>query len=1071
MKSSAATGSICEGVGYHKYMLLLVKTDVEWTRQHLRRGKDIAWAFQGNQGVFAQACYQYAQGIEDYCVDFCKANSRFPAWKPLRDTRPADWLYHPAFYVPFGHADTMALCLLDDFEPVTYLSGEIPTTTEDLCLAFCPDLTSLGLKPGLPLQDPHKIFRGTPRPAPLPKDKWKEFCPPPFRSQERTPLVAFTYFRLDGLANLGQALLFQYALFRAMGRRIQHVNRWLLDRFDTDATVSALLEHKRSINSARCCLLDLQSAEEVGTLCLCDNFTMALSYVHALRSLTYSDVFAADLSGELRKAFEQSQVCEELMRRAAKGAKGLRIPSDDHVFRWSHTSLGVSTSTVFNEEGRRPCYGYAEAYVQLHIPPGHQDCVEKRFRTVPQKKSRRYAGPSNYRRVEVGPGDLLRSYEYDRKYGVSSLCHISGIVELMGTNLRTFGVDMSRGRGRDITDTVTQLVIPIPRLQETEGGCDLLAGGVGPGHVTALTKALPQVQKSLCFGLHGDGGIKRGDKRHLGRLSTDDLKTQMKLRGVPLALRRVIESLFLDLATVIADPFLFDSVLDLYDAFAAFHTVLTEHLGPHSRYEEISLSPPYALAPDTIRQLSLFATALHNALEHRLAKAYPHGQVRDMGADFRGGLNQLVLAADAPLKCGLGLVRRFVIGRGGKKTAAPPDRYDLVGGVAHISFRPGARFQSMHFQSPEPGGEWSHLALFEVDVPHILHVPSHVGYLHEAYHMVVDTLIRKDASDPVAQKLRSMEETRDDVVSERANEVFALIMCHLFVFGNDRRNFVRTNLTLFGQSETAAGVGRNESVLQVGEFLLRLFMAYDAFDDGEIRNLSQRKQDWSGRSVKQADVLERFEPFWAVAAPVLWHSQALDPSVLEFQRGYCLRLLKAAYPELTLLMPWLWAHATDVYRKYVAEACGGRDPYEPGLEREIHRAVRRGIPLATRIRGLSSRHRKGSFQARQGSELDSLLLICRMLQYYYRTTLKIDGKLFHLRRSGPGLRVNYADPPVLHPWHVFQIDRAVSSMFCPVPEARSERLRRQIALMKSFWNISAVLRNRRLGAILKDNLK
>jgi hypothetical protein len=54
-------------------------------------------------------------------------------------------------------------------------------------------------------------------------------------------------------------------------------------------------------------------------------------------------------------------------------------------------------------------------------------------------------------------------------------------------------------------------------------------------------------------------------------------------------------------------------------------------------------------------------------------------------------------------------------------------------------------------------------------------------------------------------------------------------------------------------------------------------------------------------------------------------------------------------------------------------------------------------------------------------------------------------------------------------WHEFLIDRGAPAMFCCVPSTRRGRLRKQIAILKTFWDISSALRARRLYQIIKDN--
>ena len=166
----------------------------------------------------------------------------------------------------------------------------------------------------------------------------------------------------------------------------------------------------------------------------------------------------------------------------------------------------------------------------------------------------------------------------------------------------------------------------------------------------------------------------------------DDLKKIPRQYGLPVSLRRTIEHLYQVFAATLGDPFLFDSVLDLYDAFATFHAILVKYL-PELRRQETGRGPKEelgALDQGRVEQLAHFVDALQNALSHRIQKAYPEPHIRETGIDFRAGLNQTILASDAVLTSGVGLLRRHAWQNDEKNT-----RTARTGAVAHISPLPG----------------------------------------------------------------------------------------------------------------------------------------------------------------------------------------------------------------------------------------------------------------------------------------------------------------------------------------------------------------------------------------------
>src|SRR5262249_28717637 len=140
-------------------------------------------------------------------------------------------------------------------------------------------------------------------------------------------------------------------------------------------------------------------------------------------------------------------------------------------------------------------------------------------------------------------------------------------------------------------------------------------------------------------------------------------------------------------AIITIDPFSFDVLLDLYDTFATLHTVLTEHLPKLDlgRFDSSDDHGRKLLDGERVGYLAEIADALHNAMLHRTSIAFRDATWRDMAVDFRGGMNQILFATDAPLKCCLGVLRRFAHREG---SARPKD---TVGCVIRIGMRPGVK--------------------------------------------------------------------------------------------------------------------------------------------------------------------------------------------------------------------------------------------------------------------------------------------------------------------------------------------------------------------------------------------
>jgi hypothetical protein len=1051
-------------IRYHDYLAVVIKTDAEWSRRQIKNAQDNSSVFQDVENKIRRACYLYADGIREQFDRFLAANQKIPGWSRPDDwnsNEPAIWLYQPMSFVPFGHADIVSICLLDDFGPLHHVARQLDTSVEDLELGFCPELQSLGIKGLEPLCDPDELFGsetidGGDRASAA--DRLEKV------SQLKMPLLVFTKYKMDGLGCLGQALLFQKAIFKAIGQRVHETVRRLRENRASDPNLGCLFDDDRDLLDVRCCLLDLQGSEEIGTLFLCRNFSTALACVESVRRLTLGDLFKAD--DMLATAMAQSKVhrtvvdvcCAETNTKLAFSLDALK---DNHVFRWTCTTLATWPGAFFGKQADN-CNGFVEALSQFQTAPGHREAVESNIHRVPKENVKSYAGGRDHRRFQVGIGDTLLPHGLTQENASLPLVHLPAVLDVMRENLAEFGVirdpgaSSAAGReiicrmvGRDVVDMITHLIVPIPKLwTTTESGerYEFISGQVGDRHFAPMIHVLQAVRKRLCVD-------------ETGRLSIEKLRRGMKQCGVPTALRRLIESLYENFATLIADPFLFDTVLDLYDALATFHAILSEHL-PRVRAAELHRDPTDRLGMldrPRIEQLAAYAHALYDAMKHRLAKAYMEPSVRDMAIDLRGGLNQVLMAADAPLKCGLGLVRRFVRGT---------ERRETVGGLTRIGFVPGAKCGHLTLGTE---GE-AELAYLEVDVPHILHAPSYLDYLHESFHLVLDALVqgRTAILDPTAKAISQLPHA--GILAERVSEVFVFLMCRLFVFGGDRKSFVQSHLAAFGRSYTVEGTDEMTSIVQTNELLARLFCAYDAFPDNAheyATNSSESRAFEAGGP----DRPQRLKAFLALAAPLLPNRRVWDG--LESPGGQnCLALLEQ-YAPLLKWLPWLQQKARDVYVSFV-DCAAVPSPYDPDLCRSIGSSIDEGWAILNCLFAATEARDAAVRDAGQGAsspfaELDPLVLVSRVLEHYLTRITAAEGRSLFLQRKPVTLEVDFELRLGEPPWSGFLIDRGVNAMFCPVPELRRARIRSHIAMLKTFWNLSSVLRGRRLRVILDNH--
>ncbi len=483
--------SLVGDVAYHDYVAMFCYMDAEWSRRRIPADEtmpDVCTQKKGEIGhflwahkKFRESCEKFKEGIKKNYGLFSTANHTEPKEKI------ATFLFNPICYHPFGHADDMAIVLLDDFDPVHRLTAEIETTVEEVCLALCPKIATIIDDSGGPFCELHNLPEGNPL----------EHLTHKF--QQKTPLVAFTKYKMDGLATLGQGLLFQQSLFKTMAQKVRLTVDVLREKIRHDTVVGALMRQD-DIDTVKCAFVDLQSAEEIGTLIFCRNYSVALTIVAALRSLTFGEVLKG--SEMLKDLLNRSEMHQRIIKESSKLQKEepsghVGFLGDNHVFRWTRTSLAVSPD-AFIDPVRIVCNGYVEAYSGVQIAPGHEGCVEEGFASISDIGAPKVLKDGQYHRCHMGEHDFIFHYRPSDSQRNGSLVPMSSVVSLVNDNFHKFGrIANERDHGRDVVDIATSMTIPVPKLEVD--GMDIVCGSVGDKHLGALEDVLPRVQRRLCY--------------------------------------------------------------------------------------------------------------------------------------------------------------------------------------------------------------------------------------------------------------------------------------------------------------------------------------------------------------------------------------------------------------------------------------------------------------------------------------------------------------------------------------------------------------------------------------------
>jgi hypothetical protein len=238
--------------------------------------------------------------------------------------------------------------------------------------------------------------------------------------------------------------------------------------------------------------------------------------------------------------------------------------------------------------------------------------------------------------------------------------------------------------------------------------------------------------------------------------------------------------------------------------------------------------------------------------------------------------------------------------------------------------------------------------------------------------------------------------------------------------------------------------------------------------------------DWLCRDfvIKSRDEAERgFIDFIDLVGPCHWDYEHFMQEGCALRDGlieYAKEALREGYETLGPYLPWVFRTVGAIHRNYVDAAVPtkSRGPEaDIGLAKLVNASFDQGRPvLRCRLNGAGiATAEKGDLPSGLDDPwLDPLYLITRCLSHYILTVKRAIGKQLLLDRVPDGNAIRF--PPGDREWYEYLIDRGAAAMFCPVPEARQTRTRKQIALRKTMRDIAATLHGRRLYRIIVDTL-
>ena len=1155
-RPTQARSSGLSEIAYHDYLLLLVQMDSEWSRR-CRREDD--YPPPDNHVQFRDNCIFFGEGINANYSEWHRANEDGADPKKGFLDR---YLYNPISYLPFGHADDACVVLLDDQSPAHRLTMRMNRRIEDVSLAYCLRMRELVATVLNQDEDPerrrrletladtvfcepHKLFDTHLGPRPvtsreevgklLGQTKWVEH-----EIQSDCPFLVFTRFRMDGIASVTHFLLAQQAIYKAMVTSVLTT----IDRLETLAQdCSDDYLKLQDIANTRCCLIDLKEAEEIGTAVFCSNFTVAMSIVAELRKLTYHDAFCHEAL--LRRRLEEDETLQLVVRKAidrpdAEPQACVKQIELNHLFRWTTSSILVSPRMIRDGSHDQECSGKASGEIRVQVAAGHRE--RARDGVISQVGGLEQKLDGDWDSFPVGEDDLVVPIVGDTATAPDANRRWVPIGDVLKCwrecTARSIAECQSDDRftGRHFVEMRVDVEVPVPQLPpevKRENGPPK-GFESEPEHYAVLVDVLIRVQEKLCPPLHPDAAATAESVDKLP-LNTPDLYHWQRRVGLPVKLRQTIESLYQMFFAVLADSYRFDLVLDLYDVLASLHRLITHTLADEIRLkdntgiggESCQASSLPILDVHCVRQIELLVSAIENALQHRIAKVFPVGNPLDMAIDFRGGLNQMILAAGAPMLCSVGLFRRCIVEPEleqlldyGTDSKWLPRPRTTVGVVSRISLLSGMACQPLQMELLT--GPYPRLAHYEVDVPHVLDIPSYADYFHEAGHLVFDSLFREKVpigfrGTPVEprwadlgplwkMRVSQREDDRDEFCAKRLllGEIFALLFGHVFVFGSDRDTALRYHAMAFCRSLDSVGwdpgyeatgsladggngsTAWRESVIQadtIDRFIdvaIRLAVVQMLLPEATITTVDR---GWFDNAPPLPTAEDAAEDFFNILQEVkryhasfetTWRDTALGD---EFE-DIAVKKFRVVYNGLQQYLRWVFETVAEIYRRdFDRSNLPAGDNGWQEIEDAIMRGFQEGRPL---LRCLlpSGEPRKGSpnvesWREPRDTAVDARVLIGRILCHYLRQLPRSKDERVVLHRNSPEGSVAYPsirDDKDQRKWSEFQIDPGSAPLFCPVPERRRDRTREQIVIRKTLRGIAATFHGRRLFRLVYDTL-
>ncbi|MBN8628340.1 MAG: hypothetical protein J0M17_22905 [Planctomycetes bacterium] len=1104
-------------VAYHPYMALLahfdhakaLRTDVGPRDPRTATSPD-GGQLAGNAVRFQYQCDQLKQellaNVLQYSCDY--EPEPFP-----------EYLFRPLCLAALGHSDDFGLTLIDHFVAAARLTA-VAQGAEDSDLAFCPVISSIPLPPDdapprrwtelqrersseWPFYEPHELFSSLRISEPLAGASRLQEVPD-------APLCVVTNLKTNILAEMPHGLRMQEAVYATIVSTIRRTLWGMLQPAESSTTP---LYSDDDVLCVRCLLLEPQGAEDITLVCFCNNYSVANTVLAVIRTLTIRDALRnapQAVAESVSRSELHAQITAQVRPEAAKATGLGRLTADEilaavggnHLFMRSYSTLCFAYGVLAGDR-RSEVRGVCEARIYFDVSPGHEAEISACF---DEAIARTFDGDAT-RTLPLRTEELALTTHgiLPGAHDMSAVVYPHSTMQSSGKLLIPCQIFFSfLSQFFKALQTHQRNRTPAAALTTTETGFMDLTSSltirtplVGATNLPQFGEFLPDGRlprpvdwSSHLYGMDYFVRIRRSVAKRLRLDELLDFREKLRSIGCPSSLQYSLLYMCQEFLDCLEDPLRCEAVLDLYDPIAMLLGYLGD-AGP--MIEHFS-----AIEPDWMRRAlqSRFFTrgrfksyidALQDAFTLRIQRVIPHHEFRDTAFNLRAGASKLIAAMDVPLKCSIGLFRSQVGAREDRDSVARRLRFGSITTLntrqhTTVSFGVWPNGRDPDHATPSTTAPRFGFMAVDMDVFHLFRPEQAYYFLHEVAHLF---LYAQQQASPADRRniVRLSCDTADRYgainAESRTSEVFADLLAALFVFEGDVELFGKFHGLAFSDitgrvvhvdansTEAAYQLALLEVVVRgffVAELISTLAQeirmeAPDSLPETHTRYRVEGGPDGHGIYLRLISYAQRIGPYYR-GLNHFWHPDAQDAVAGQLRRR-CREISEdLSRPVASAALAEIWGSAAKIWKNYWLERAA-RNPVHGGdfaaararVEQSIRQALREGRAFA-----------RTNFSATASGEdrddgLDCLFVITRLLYEYIQLVVGSIDPQDVIFVPVPTEADSPSEPRRFARYLMLETHVPLHAVH---PRARREKLRAQIAFIKTLWDLSNQLRSRRL---------